>query len=252
MGTTRRRGSERCAPGCQCGRHHSNTGSFDQNRSNLDAGAATRFKRHSPPPGIGDRFGELTIIGHVVGPAGGCEYVKARCSCGSVSDVAIHNLKASRTTRCSRCGRAEAARSRKNYWGYADIVPDDAHRRRLLNRISACIQRCHNPKSRGYINYGHRGIRVLWGTDKRAFLAYLITLDGWDRPELELDRKEVDHGYEPGNLRFITRTENANNRRKPRKMQQRILDLESENRSLRDRLRHLEYGTAEPLHGVFA
>jgi hypothetical protein len=73
--------------------------------------------------------------------------------------------------------------------------------------------------------------------DRRAYLAYLITLPGWDDPSLELDRVDVDKGYERGNLRFITKRENRNNQRSVRELQQRVDELEA-------RLRHLTGGTA--------
>jgi hypothetical protein len=153
-------------------------------------------------------------------------------------------LRKGASTRCNACAKKAAGYWRKQYHGYADICPDQAHRTRLLDRISACINRCGNPSDAGYRNYGGRGIKVFapWLEDRRAFLAYLVTLPGWDNPILELDRTEVDGGYEPGNLRFITKQVNQANRRKVGRMQQRILDLEAS-------LRLAECGASAPVHG---
>jgi len=79
-----------------------------------------------------------------------------------------------------------------------------------------------------------------WRKDRGAFLAYLVTLDGWYNDELELDREDVNKGYEPGNLRFITKQENHANRRKVRDLQKRIGELERENSDLRHRLQRAE------------
>lgn len=94
-----------------------------------------------------------------------------------------------------------------------------------------------------YEHYGARGIRIYaaWLADRRAFLAHLVTLDGWDVPSLELDRIDVNKGYEPGNLRFVSRSENLRNKRQVGVMQARILELEA-------RVRYLECRLAESVH----
>jgi len=160
--------------------------------------------------------------------------VVVQCSCGAPPHmVQLYNLLKGASTRCNSCARKAAGFWRKDYFKYAEACPDDAHRRRLLNRLSACKNRCHNPKDRGYANYGGRGIKLYepWRTDKAAFLRYVVTLDGWDQPNLDLDRIDVDKGYEPGNLRFVSRRENCNNKRSMRALQRRIDELEA-------RLRH--------------
>lgn len=219
----------------------------------MGVGAATRFRPKYARPGIGDRFGELTVVGIDQGVCGGLRNVICQCSCGAdPHPVAVSNLRKGASTRCPKCARLAAGKSRnKLYYGYQDVVPDDGHRTRLLNRIAACHGRCFNPKDRGYPNYGGRGVTVEWGRDRRAFLAYLVTLGGWDNPDLELDRINNDGNYAPGNLRFVTRSENASNKRSASRMSYRIIDLENEIRRLRARIRHLERGAEKPLHGVF-
>lgn len=197
-------------------------------------------KRKHPLPSIGDRFGELTVTGYFVGERGGVASLAVRCSCGSREHrVDRYNLLYGRTTRCDRCAKDASLYTRKKYWGYEDIVPDENHRARLLNRISACLGRCHNPNLKQFPHYGGRGIHVHapWRTDRREFLRHIVQLEGWDDPTLELDRIDVDRGYEPGNLRFATKAENARNRRKINELQSRIAELERENERLRHQLR---------------
>lgn len=247
MGKTSRASEQRAAKHDQPVRGRSNAGAFDQNRANLDAGAATRFKRKHPLPSPGDRFGELVVIGVERHRRGACDLdmVRVRCSCGAEPHLVFdYNLRKGASTRCGACARKAAGHWRKRFHGYADIMPDEDHRVRLLNRISACINRCHNPNDAGFPNYGGRGIAVFpaWRENRGQFLAHLVTLEGWDHPALELDRIDVDKGYEPGNLRFITKQENQNNRRKVRDLQQRVLELEA-------RVRHLERRPASSVHG---
>ena len=74
------------------------------------------------------------------------------------------------------------------------------------------VDRCHNPSHRAYKNYGARGIMVCpeWRDDVRAFVDFI-----GNRPDAnhELDRIDNAKGYEPGNVRWATISENLRNTR---------------------------------------
>lgn len=212
----------------------------------MDAGAATRYQRIHDLPSPGDRFGELTVVEFRREKRGACltDMVLVQCSCGKDPHlVYLSNLHQGKSTRCNVCAKQKSGAYRKWFFKYAESCPDDEHRRRLLNRLAACRSRCHNPRDKNYPNYGGRGIHVyaVWLKDKHKFLEHVVGLDGWDQPHLELDRIDNERGYEPGNLRFCTRRENAGNKRFAGKMQLRIRELE-------DRVRHLELWNAELLY----
>jgi len=76
--------------------------------------------------------------------------------------------------------------------------------------------RCHDPKCAGYRFYGVRGITVCeeWLSERGAFFAWAIA-NGY-REGLQIDRIDGTKGYAPDNCRWVTQTENQNNRRSNR------------------------------------
>lgn len=73
-------------------------------------------------------------------------------------------------------------------------------------------RRCHDPRAAAYANYGGRGIRMCeeWRFSFEAFLAHVGRRPG---PGHSLDRIDNDRGYEPGNCRWATPTEQGRNTR---------------------------------------
>lgn len=203
-------------------------------RDPMVGSAMSGTRRRYPLPSIGFRSGKLTVTGYLAGTRNGVRALVVKCDCGHPEyTVDHHNFKNFKSTRCSICAKKAAAR--KRFWKYIEYMPDDRHRTRLLNRLGSAISRCHNPKNVSYANYGGRGIYVheTWRADRGKFLEYVQTCEGWDNAELDMDRTDNSKGYEPGNIRFASRKENAANRRV-------LADLEEENRSLRHRLRRAE------------
>ena len=79
----------------------------------------------------------------------------------------------------------------------------------------AILRRCLNPKCAEFPGYGGRGITVCdrWRLDFWTFYQ-----DVGPKPSRshELDRINNDGNYEPGNVRWVTRSENDRNRRSNR------------------------------------
>lgn len=81
--------------------------------------------------------------------------------------------------------------------------------------FSGMKARCNNPKHRDYKNYGGRGIKVLY----KNYAEFIN--DVGKRPserlrEFFIDREDNDGHYEPGNCRWVTPKESANNRHRGR------------------------------------
>jgi len=79
------------------------------------------------------------------------------------------------------------------------------------------LDRCRNPKNQSFKDYGARGVTVC----ERWLKFENFAADVGERPPgrngkrsaYSLDRIENDKGYEPGNVRWATRKEQAANRR---------------------------------------
>jgi hypothetical protein len=74
------------------------------------------------------------------------------------------------------------------------------------------IQRCTNPKSKDYPNYGGRGITVcdIW---LNSFEAFYLMVGPRPDPSYTLERIDYNKGYEPGNVTWLSREDQTKNKR---------------------------------------
>jgi hypothetical protein len=70
--------------------------------------------------------------------------------------------------------------------------------------------RCTNPKSQRWASHGGRGIKFLFN----SFEEFYAEIGPRPSKNHSLDRKNNDGNYEPGNIRWATRSEQQKNKRR--------------------------------------
>lgn len=110
------------------------------------------------------------------------------------------------------------------------VIHGYAKRGRVRSRTyriwQAMLNRCRNPKTSNYKDYGGRGITVCerW----RVFAAFLADM-GECPPDHSIDRKENDGNYEKGNCMWSTRHTQTRNKRTNR-----LITFNGETKCLKD------------------
>lgn len=156
---------------------------------------------------IGKRFGRLTVIseGNIDGEHQ-CAWV-CRCDCGNITKpIRGTTLRNGKSLSCG-CLRTELVKERFTKHGKCDTKTYYVWRgirSRCLRKTDDCFER-----------YGGRGITVYeeWRDNYQAFYDYVSQLPHFGESGYSLDRIDNSGNYEPGNVRWATPKEQANNKR---------------------------------------
>lgn len=156
----------------------------------------------------GQRFGKLVVIEEVQSVRGRSMW-SCKCDCGKITTVIGSSLRSGNTTSCGCAQKEKAAAFNKSRAKHGMC---HTHLHRLWLHIK---DRCTNENCNSYYNYGARGITICdeWLNDFQAFFDYASHLPHYGESGYSFDRINNDGNYEPGNVRWATRKEQANNKR---------------------------------------
>ena len=155
---------------------------------------------------VGERFGRWVVVDNITRvldpPVNGArhEYLeRVRCDCGTERVLSTGRLRSGQSLGCG-CGRAEQV---------ARAALKHGQSRTPLYRLWAAI------KHRLTHDRHYEGVMMdpAWTADFVAFHAFITQeLGPKPTPEHSLDRVDGSRGYEPGNVRWATPTEQSRNR----------------------------------------
>lgn len=176
---------------------------------------------------IGEKFGQLTIVGIDENNNSRFKKVLCDCECGTKNkSIRYSHLKTGNILSCGCYGRSLAKKMMEDEILPTMIKHGDSIRGSKHYYIFAvwmgAKQRCYNPNNKRYNTYGKLGITMYdeWINNYPLFKEYILTNLG-ERPEgksknrgdsYSMDRINVTKGYEPGNLRWASFEVQSNNK----------------------------------------
>lgn len=157
----------------------------------------------------GQKFARLTVHEYVGKNWQKNAFYRCVCDCGKECIVQGTNIKRGVSTSCG-CYRTELHSNRRhaNHDPRRSVKGVYSIEYKLWRSIK---QRCLNPKQIQYKDYGGRGIKLCerWLDS----LNFIKDIPKRPSPLHTFGRIDNDGNYEPGNVRWETRSEQQNNRR---------------------------------------
>lgn len=167
----------------------------------------------APPPRVqvGDRYGRLEVVALApIGyPASRNRHFVCRCDCGAVRSFRADKLRRGEARSCGCLQREMASKAARTH-GLSSHP--------LYPHWEGMRARCDKKES-----YRAYGIRVApeWYESPAGLLAFIAYVEEHlgprPSPSHSIDRIDNDENYAPGNIRWATPREQANNRRTCRK-----------------------------------
>lgn len=163
----------------------------------------------SPKIKVGDKFNKLTVLEREENTTGGKAQWLVQCDCEDHNELIVpsNQLTSGKTKSCG-CLVRDRNKGKEIF-----------RKNPLYSRWGTMIQRCTNENVINYEYYGGRGVEVhqAWIDSFTEFRDYIKSIHP-DYLELlalkyQIDRIETNGNYEPGNIRLVTVSDNAKNRR---------------------------------------
>ncbi len=155
----------------------------------------------------GKQFNRLTVLEFVPDDTV-YSFWKCKCDCGNITTVRRDHLKSGTTKSCG-CFHSECARKLVVELNTTHNLSNT----KLYKIWDGMKDRCDNPESHYYKNYGGRGIIICdeWKNDFISFYNWAMN-NGYSK-DLTIDRIDVNGNYCPQNCRWVDMKTQCRNRR---------------------------------------
>lgn len=137
------------------------------------------------------------------------------CDCGLNHFATLNNVTRGIVKHCAACSAKQKSKVHKKHGNSIGFKERDPIGYKCYYTWQAIKRRCNNKSDRAYHRYGGRGIKVSveWLNSYENFLSDMGLPPTLDH---QIDRKDNNGDYEKDNCHWVSRTENARNKRNNR------------------------------------